>query len=296
MHYPLNTPHEKRTIKEALFEGTHCLKLSNVPSPRLEAEVLLGHLLGLERLDLYKTPEARLSKAQVEKYALLLSKRAQGVPSAYLRKKKDFFSMAFDVGPGVLIPRAETEILVEESLRLVEGKDAPCILELGTGSGAIIIALLVHLLQASGKATETSKEALHYAMKNAKRHQVENRLALLHGDLFTPIEMKAPEKERFDLIVSNPPYIPTSKISEELRFEPREAFDGGPDGFLFYRRIFQEAANFLKRHGSLVLEIGPTSRETFNKLLENHDNAYLQPSYKKDLAGFDRALILQAKG
>jgi len=267
------------------------LESAGVPSSRLEAEVLLAHLLEVDRLELYKHPHQSIGKEKVNAYRQVIDWRVRGVPTAYLRQKKEFFSRTFQVGPGVLIPRAETELLVEEGLRILQNIKTPRILDLGTGSGAIVISLLAELPNARGVGSDISEEALQYASKNAQMLKVNQRLELLQGQLFLPIA----EHEPFDLVISNPPYIRTNEIPPDLRFEPREAFDGGTDGLRFYRDILKQAYSLMKPNAALILETGDFAQEELDRELENHAENYSEPRYQNDLAGKLRVMILQRK-
>jgi release factor glutamine methyltransferase len=268
------------SIREALRQAAFNLEKEGIPSARLEADVLLAHLLGTDRLDLYKNSNRLLSAFELSNFEALLKKRISGVPTAYLRGKKEFFSLVFDVGEGVLIPRADSEVLVEEALKLFAKEAKISILDLGTGSGALIIATLLYYSNATGIAVDCSAKALEYAQKNAKRHGVENRLQFFYGSWFNPI----PPSSLFDLILSNPPYIPSFEISSELRFEPREALEGGVDGMASYRAILSEAWKFMRPQSYLILEIGNLPEiPPFYKVLK----------VQRDLSGKDRVLLLQ---
>lgn len=272
---------------DRIREAARLLESARIPSPRLEAEVLLAHTLGMERIDLYKSPERVLSPTEMNQYMDVIARRCGGAPTAYLRKKKEFYSRDFQVGPGVLIPRSETELLVEEGLNQTHGRTSPYILELGTGSGAIIVSLLAGLPKARGVATDISRKALEYAIENTKKHNLSDRIEFLEGDLFAPV----PASARFDLIVSNPPYIPSGEITNDLRFEPLEALDGGPDGLAHVRKILADACRFMKPNGCLLLEIGGTNRNFLDEALEKYKGRYSAPVFKKDLAGHDRILV-----
>lgn len=276
-------------IRDLISEAERFLGEQNIPAPRLEADVLLAHALQTDRIELYKNPDRKIGGAESEVFHMLLEQRTSGVPTAYLRGKKEFFSRMFQVGPGVLIPRAETEFIVEEGLRQL-GASPPHILDIGTGSGAILITLLLERCDATGLGTDKSPAALDFAVKNSELLGVKNRIRCAKGNFFEPVE----KDEKFDLIVSNPPYIPSDKIPEELRFEPKEAFDGGPDGLRDYREIIAGAFKFLKPNGHLVLEIGIDNRPGLDQILSAYPQ-YEKPIYKKDLAGIDRVIILKKR-
>lgn len=224
-------------------------------SPRLEAEILLASLTNGSRLDLYVRFGGSPSAELAERFLYLAGKRGTGVPLQYLSGEERFFNRSFKVGPGVLIPRPETEIVVRQALPFLS--EGP-FLDLGTGSGCIAVSLLKEgSIELRGTAVDLSQDALRYARENAKRHGVEERLQILSGDLFSPL----PKRERgsFGLIVSNPPYIDWDwdEMEDSVReHEPRAALDGGAGGTSFYRKILQEAGEWLLPGGGLVLELG----------------------------------------
>ena len=282
---------KKNTIQGAILRSAACLEQAGIPSSRLEAEILLAHVLGINRIELYKNSEQYLESNEIDHFEKLISKRVAGEPTAYLRGEKEFFSLTFKVGPGVLIPRAETELLVEESLAILATRPSPFILELGTGSGAVLISILVHLPTARGVGTDISLSALQYAHQNAKKHKLENRIKFFEGDLFQALK----DSQFFDLIVFNPPYIPTQAISSDLRFEPKEALDGGNDGLHYYREVLANAWEFLNEAGFLILEIGTPQVEALEREIKKVEQYDGLPIYKNDLSGLKRAVILQRK-
>lgn len=257
-----------------------------IASPRLEAEMLLAHALGTTRMGLYLEFDKPLDREEVARYRSLVRRRARGEPSAYLVGGREFWSLRFDVGPGVLIPRPETERLVEEALEGMGG--AGRFLDLGTGSGAIAVALLAERPAWSGVAVEISPSAAASARRNAEKSGVAARLDLREGDLFGPVT-----GERFDLVVSNPPYIPTGEIetlaTEVALHEPREALDGGADGLDLIRRIVEGAADHLASGGLLLVEFGAGQGERVQKITEG-GGGYREVRILKDYAGRDRVL------
>lgn len=271
-------------LQSAVRESAAFLASAGVPSPRAEAEILLAHSLGVERIELYRRPERKLNGEEASAFEALIRSRADGVPTAYLRGMKEFYSRIFKVGPGVLIPRADTEIVAEEAMKCFPRESSPRILDLCAGSGALIVTLLAHFAGSRGAAADLSPDALRYARENAAAHGVLERVEFHAGDLFAPL----PQGERYDLIVSNPPYVATGEISPDLRFEPRMALDGGEDGLDFYRRILAGARERMSPGAFLILEIGNVSRGKFEK---EAGAAYPPPRFVKDLAGRDRAAI-----
>jgi release factor glutamine methyltransferase len=224
--------------------------------PRLDAEVLLAHVAGCKRIDLYGLRFAEEASPDVrQKYKDLIRRRVEGCPVAYLVGKKEFHGIEFDVGPAVLIPRPDSEHVVLECLAMAKGMAAPRILDIGTGSGNLAVTLAKQLPTAQVTAVDQSPEALEVAKSNATKHGVIERMRFLHGDLLVPVT-----GETFDFIVSNPPYI----AREELRnlpvgvrdFEPRLALDGGPGGFEVFERLVAQVGTCLVKGGYLLIEIG----------------------------------------
>ncbi len=247
----------------ALLEWTaKHLAQKGIEHPRLDAEVLLAHAVGCKRIDLYgmrfaevATPEAR------QKYRALIGKRIEGCPVAYLVGKKEFFGLEFAVSPAVLIPRPDSEHVVLECVALAKALPAPRIVDLGAGSGNLVVALAKQLPAAQITAIDKSAAALAVAQWNAAQHGVAGRIRFLEGDLFGPL---APE-ERFDFVVSNPPYIPHDDIAKlpigVRNYEPHAALDGGPDGFAIFDRLIDAARSRLAPSGWLIVEIGAPQEE-----------------------------------
>jgi release factor glutamine methyltransferase len=241
-----------------LVGGTQFLRDAGIESARLDAEVLLGHALDKERADIYLGMESTLNDSDEKIFRESLTRRAKGEPVAYITGHKEFWSLDFVVTPDVLIPRPETELVVELTLKeAITTKAALKILDIGTGSGVIAIALAKELPAAEIWAVDVSAAALNIAEVNARRHGVAERVKFLDGDLFDPITELG---HRFDVIVSNPPYILSKEIANlgrEVRdWEPKMALDGGPDGLDCYRQIIGGAHTYLAPEGRVLLEIG----------------------------------------
>jgi release factor glutamine methyltransferase len=229
----------------------------NVESPRLDAEILLAHAAGCRRIDLYGTRFAEPASAEARQtYRALIGKRLEGCPVAYLVGKKEFYNLELEVSPAVLIPRPDSELVVMECLKLAKSLPRPKIVDVGTGSGNLAIAVAKHLSAAEVTAIDKSADALAIARKNAERHGVAERMRFFQGDLLAPLAAD----ECFDFVLSNPPYIPSGDIaglSVGVRdYEPHLALDGGADGFVVFDRLVQEATGRLAEGGYLLIEIG----------------------------------------
>lgn len=220
---------EPWTLGRLLTWTTNFLKEKQADSPRLDAEVLLAHILGVPRIQLYTRFDEVASEETRNKYKQLVKQRMEGCPVAYLVGFKEFYNLRFQVTPAVLIPRPETELLVLEAIRLAKPLPAPRIVEVGTGSGAIALTLARHLPHAKVTTIDISPEALKVAHRNAEQLGLADKVTMLEGDLLTPVA-----GQQFDLVVSNPPYIasdvmPTLPVTVG-RYEPTLALDGGPRG------------------------------------------------------------------
>lgn len=240
-------------VVEALAEGKETLQASGSPTARLDAEVLLAYALGQRRVELYMHPERPLTAQEEQAYQDGLARRGRGEPVSYIVGRKEFYGLAFAVDQRVLVPRPETEVLVERALARAHAQDRTGlrIADIGTGSGCIAVALAVHLPQAHLDATDISDEALQVAAENARRHGVADRVRLLQGDLCAPLT------ERADLVVSNPPYTVWADLPEGITaYEPRLALDGGDDGLTVYRRLVPQLPAHLQPGATALLEIG----------------------------------------
>ena len=261
-----------------------------IDNPRLDAEVLLSHILGKDRLYLYTNFDQPLTPEELAAYRQAVKRRVMYAPVAYINGYKEFMGLDFMVNPAVLIPRPDTEILVEAALERLDGVEAPAIADLGTGSGAIIVSLLVKLVTAVGMAVDISPEALAVAGENADRQGVGERLTFLKGDMLQPLA-----GEKFDAIVSNPPYIPDNDIcglSPEVRQEPRLALAGGSDGLDFYRRIVAQGANYLKPAGFIAVEVGINQAGPVVALADTDSRLKLE-AIINDYAGIERVVIFR---
>jgi release factor glutamine methyltransferase len=267
---PVGTEQQTWTIGRLLEWTAQFLAQKGSESPRLDAQVLLAHVLGCKRIDLYTRHEEEPAEQARQKFRELVRKRVEGCPVAYLVGRKEFFSLEFEVGPAVLIPRPDTECVVDECLRLAKDLPEPRVLDIGTGSGCLPVAVARHHKGARLTAVDLSPEALAVARRNAARHGVAERIRFLQGDLFAPV----PAGETFDLILSNPPYIPHDDIARlppgVRDYEPHLALDGGPDGYAVFDRLIAEAPTYLEPGGHLLIEIGSPQERPARERIERH--------------------------
>ncbi|HEY1685094.1 MAG TPA: peptide chain release factor N(5)-glutamine methyltransferase [Tepidisphaeraceae bacterium] len=288
------------TIRRLLEWTAPFFTRKEVDSPRLSAELLLAHVLQVPRIKLYTDYDRVLSEKELIQFRELVKRAGEQEPIAYLTGTAHFFNLEFAVTPDVLIPRPETETLVEHILQLARhetGLSSPRILDLCTGSGCIAAALAQNLKTAVVIATDISEKALAVAKQNLQKLQLDQRVTLAQGDLFSALD-NLPDARNFDLIVSNPPYIPAAdieKLDKSVRdFEPRLALDGGLDGLSSHRRILSEAPKYLAPGGRIYLEIaydqGPAVLEIARQYPE-----FESPKILKDLGPRDRILTAQLR-
>jgi release factor glutamine methyltransferase len=264
------------TIQEILNVTTEFLKQKGIESSRLCSEVLLSHQLKKSRVKLYLEFDRPLSEREIALYRALVKRRLKREPLQYITGHQEFWSLDFLVSPAVLVPRPETEILVEEALRLEQGNLLPgsaggqlTILDLGTGTGAIAVSLAKEIESAALWASDISSEALAVARENAKHHNVSDRITFCQGDLWQAF---ANSPLTFDMIISNPPYIPSEAFHtlppEVCSYEPRIALDGHEKGMYFIERIIAEGENYLKPGGWLLIEMDPGQTEQALELID----------------------------
>jgi release factor glutamine methyltransferase len=285
------------TILNLLKWATGYFTSHGIDSPRATAEILLAFLLKLKRIDLYLRFDQPLQKNELAEFKFLIKRRVNREPVAYITGKKEFWSLEFEVNPYVLIPRPDTETLVETALNCLLPADissdpAGLILELGTGSGAIVLALASERPAYRFIATDVSLKALDTARANAGRHHLESAVQFVAGNWLDPF---SPEKPVFDMIVSNPPYIPSGNIPdlqpEVNRFEPLLALDGRSDGLGAIRNILFSAHPLLKLQGVLLLEMGFDQKSAVADLIQNCGH-YPRFHFHKDYAGHDRVVVV----
>ena len=270
------------TLQQIYREGKETLERAGIAEAELDAWYLLEYVTGISRASYYGDPGRVVSEEDLCRYRECIEKRAVHIPLQHITGEQEFMGLSFRVNDQVLIPRQDTETLVEEALKYA--MPGMRVLDLCTGSGCILISLLHFCPGLTGVGSDTSAEALKMARTNGQRLHVEDRAQWLCGDLFEKVT------GAFDLIVSNPPYIRSAEIEElqeEVRlYDPRIALDGAEDGLLFYRRIIEESKSYLKNGGRLLFEIGCDQGRDVAELLENA--GYTEVSVKKDLAGLDR--------
>ena len=276
------------TIREAIRKATIKLKMQNIDSPKLKARLLMQFILGQTRQYIMVYDEKKITQEQEEKYFKNVEKIGKGIPLQHITHQQEFMKMNFYVNQDVLIPRPDTENLVEEVIQIANQINAKKILDLCTGSGAIAISLAKYIKDSQITASDISKKALEIAEKNAKNNEVDKQITFLTSDLLEGLP-----KEKYDIIVSNPPYIKREIIrtlEEEVQKEPLMALGGGWDGLDFYRKIIHQADEYLKYGGYLCLEIGYDQKIDVIELIEQEEK-YVDTYCKKDLYGNDRVII-----
>ena len=260
-----------------------------IDSPRLDAEVLLSHVLGKERIYLYVHFDEPLEAPELAAYREYIKQRVARQPVAYIIGRREFMGLSFRVTPAVLVPQPDTEILVQAALDRLAAKPAARIADIGTGSGAIVLSLLYYRKELQASAVDISADALAVAAENAASLGVAERVMFCEGDLLAPLA-----GQQFDAIVSNPPYIPTADIAglapEVRTAEPMGALDGGADGLVFYRRLVADAPALLASDGFLAMEVGIHEAAPVAALAQA-SGAFARTEVLKDLAGIERVVV-----
>jgi release factor glutamine methyltransferase len=276
-------------IREVLNQAAYELERQGNPSARLDAEILLSHFLETDLAGLYRAPERSLTEDQLCGFRRWIARRQKGEPVAYILSRKEFWALLLEVNDRVLVPRPDTELACAAG-RENQGLR---ILEIGTGSGAIAVALATELQSAWIVATDISRDALAVAARNARRHGVEEKISFVLGDIFAPF------LGYFDIIVSNPPYISDSEFGDlprEVRqYEPSVALIGGREGTDLHRRLIEQGASYLRKGGSLVMEIGAGQRPSIEGMLRASPD-YEAVGFRKDYGGLDRVVQARRKG
>ena len=280
------------TIQKLLTWVTEYLTQKGVDAPRLSAELLLSHVLGLKRIELYTQYNKVVAQEQLTQLRDLVKRAGEHEPVAYLVGRTEFYSIEFEVTPDCLIPRPETELLVQRSIEFLRKRTGPQqVCDLCTGCGIIAVAIAKNVPDAKVIATDISETALAVAARNVEKHKLAERIELRHGDLFEPL---VPQLDLFDLIVSNPPYVTAAQYEALDRnvkdYEPRIALYAGPDGLDVYRKIMEKVSQFLKPDGILLLEIGYQQGPAVRGLLEQ-TGVFAQIRIDKDLQSHDRVVV-----
>ncbi len=274
------------TIKEALNKGTFMLKNNNIETPKLKARLLLQFTLNKTREYLIIYDNESISQDKEVLYFKYIDKLIQGIPLQYITNTQEFMKMSFFVNDNVLIPQPDTEILVEETIKIARNIKKPTILDLCTGSGAIAVSLKKYLQDSIVYASDISPKALEVAKRNAKNNNVE--VNFFESDLFENLP-----NIKFDIIVSNPPYIKKDVIKtldKEVQNEPKLALDGGIDGLDFYRKIVNDGYHYLKYNSYLCLEIGYNQKEEVMEIIKN-ERKYINTYCLKDLYDNNRVIV-----
>ena len=282
------------SIAETILQGAHRLRKAGVPEAQREAGSLLGYVLGRDRSFILTHAEEAIAEEQAERFRECLERRAQGEPLQYITANQEFFGLDFEVTKDVLIPRPETELLIETALKLLTPSADAFICDVGTGSGCIVITLMQQLKQTRAVAIDISPDALAVARRNAVRHSVADRIDFVLSDCFAALNSREP-RPSFDLIVSNPPYVEEGAMAElqrEVRdFEPRSALAAGAEGLDIIRRLLLEAPSFLKTGGYFLFEIGLNQAAAVRELLD--PKIWKLMDIHKDLQGIPRTVALQ---
>ena len=281
------------TLRSAWTQARSRLERAGIDDASLESEVLLRHALGIDRATFFASLEEQSLEEHPDDSALglaqaLVGRREGGEPLAYILGRREFYGLDLLVTPTVLIPRQETELLVDTILELGGGRSGLTLADVGTGSGAIAVAAAVNLPGSRVYATDSSEAALRVAKDNCRRHHVEDRVELRHGDLLHPWDVPV------DLIASNPPYVMTGEIEgldREVRREPIEALDGGPDGLGVMRRLFEQAPAALRPGGAMLVEIDPRQLKAVISLASATFPGG-RVSYRGDLSGLPRVVVV----
>lgn len=288
-------PMPSATIAETLKQASQQLRAASIANDVLDAQTLLAEALGKDRTYLIVNFNEQLGEELLAKFQGLITRRTSGEPVQYITGHQQFFGLEFEVTPDVLIPRPETELVVEETIRLVEQDkhDAPVILDVGTGSGCIAVALARELEGAQITACDISEPALNVARHNAAKHELANRIRFINSDLLSAF----PETQTFDFILSNPPYVAETEmptLQREVRdWEPHTALTDHSDGLSFYRRLLADSPSRLKQNGYLICELGFGQSEAILAMTDSQ--MWEAPRLLDDLQGIPRTLVLRKK-
>lgn len=284
-----------QSVSLATFEADQILRKAGVPEARREAASLLAHVIGRDRTFLITNGDYPVMPSELRQFFEYVKRRAAGEPMQYIVGSQEFFSLSFEVTPDVLIPRPETELLVEKALELIPAEvGSQLICDVGIGSGCILISILHERKHFYGLGLDISVSALKVAGRNARRHHVDDRLVVAASDGFSAL---MPGRQRIDMIVSNPPYVPIQDVGglqrEVKNHEPWSALIGGEDGLQFIKRLLLDAPDFLRQNGFMLFEIGFGQHEKVTELVNPVTwtlvNIYL------DLQSVPRTVVVQRK-
>ena len=282
------------TLAEAILEASNRLSAAGIANARLDAEVLLAHIIKKDRVWLITHRDEVLDDEQQRAFAEVIRRRTGREPLQHIIGSQEFWGLEFMVTPDVLIPRPETEHIIEAALAIVQDRNSPVrIIDLCTGSGCIAVSLAKELAAARIIATDASEKALAVARENSRRHGVAERIRFLQGDLFRPLE-ELDLRGQVDILVSNPPYVLAGNLSTlqpEVRdYEPQMALIAGPEGTEIAIRIIRTAPEYLKQNGALIMEMGMGQSEALMRAVAA-TSAYAGPDILKDLAGINRVIV-----
>jgi release factor glutamine methyltransferase len=273
--------------QKILNNGINSLKISNIINPELDSELLLSKALNKKREKILTNLKKEINKKQLDKFNLYLSRRKKKEPIAYILGFKYFWKYKFIINKSVLVPRPETEQIVEETLNYLSDNESKKILDIGTGSGCIIVSVLKERSKCKAIAIDISSKALKVAKTNAKIHHLENKIKFIN------IDIDKFNYNKYDLILSNPPYISNIdliRLDDDIRiYEPRESLSGGLDGYEKIIKVIEKSSKLLKNNGKLIVEIGDTQKNNVLKLLKN--NGFYINKTGKDLSGRDRCIV-----
>ena len=273
--------------QKILNNGINSLKISNIINPELDSELLLSKALNKKREKILTNLKKEVNKKQLDKFNLYLSRRKKKEPIAYILGFKYFWKYKFIINKSVLVPRPETEQIVEETLNYLSNNESKKILDIGTGSGCIIVSVLKERSRCKAIAIDISSKALKVAKTNAKIHHLENKIKFIN------IDIDKFNYNKYDLILSNPPYISNIdliRLDDDIRiYEPRESLSGGLDGYEEITKVIEKSSKLLKNNGKLIVEIGDTQKNNVLKLLKN--NGFYINKTGKDLSGRDRCIV-----
>lgn len=284
-------------LKEILKKGIQVLKEANIEAPAIDAGVILCHVTGFDRSFIYTHGENVPERSKEAQFFRLIKERASGKPLQYITGHQEFMSLDFNVNSSVLIPRQDTEILVEAVIEFAKKTEAAKlnVLDMGTGSGCIAISIAHYIKGCYVTAVDISAEALKLARENAARVGVQDRVTFLQSDLFQGFSLSCKNNNLFDIIVSNPPYITSdemSKLDRQVKdFEPILALSGGEDGLTYYKKIISESGKFLNSGGLLAFEVGYNQAAQVSHLMEE---GFSDINVIKDLSGTNRVVTGKA--